>query len=123
MSLLGYLIASLVFIFVLKDSSPVPVFAVFAFFNIVNMLLFAKLPEKRKPVVRHINMVLFTLVLVVLFGTLGRTNLQLEGFFFLTAAGVFGGATTHFLIAKIVGPLLFGRNWCGWACSTAWPMA
>jgi ferredoxin len=25
----------------------------------------------------------------------------------------------HYLIAKIVGPVLFGRIWCGWACWTA----
>jgi ferredoxin-type protein NapH len=24
----------------------------------------------------------------------------------------------HYMIAKIVGPLLFGRMWCGWACWT-----
>jgi polyferredoxin len=24
----------------------------------------------------------------------------------------------HYLIAKIIGPLLFGRMWCGWACWT-----
>jgi polyferredoxin len=25
---------------------------------------------------------------------------------------------THYMIAKIFGPLLFGRLWCGWACWT-----
>ncbi|MBN2717950.1 MAG: 4Fe-4S binding protein [Deltaproteobacteria bacterium] len=118
MSIIGNVIASLIFIYVLDDPSPVPVFGVFTLFNVINMTLFALLPKKKKPIVRHVNMVLFTLVLVVLFGTLGRVNLQIEGLFFLTAAGVFGAATTHFLMAKIIGPILFGRNWCGWACWT-----
>ena len=118
MSIAGNLIASLIFIFALNDPSPVPVFAVFTVFNVINMMLFALLPKRKKPIVRHVNMVLFTLVLVVLFGALGRVNLQIEGLFFLTAAGVFGGATTHFLMAKIIGPIVFGRNWCGWACWT-----
>ncbi len=118
MSILGNVIASLVFIFWLDDPSPVPVFGVFTAFNVVNMILFALLPKNKKPIVRRVNMILFFLVLVVLFGALGRVNLQLEGFFFLTAAGIFGGATTHFLVAKIIGPIIFGRNWCGWACWT-----
>jgi ferredoxin-type protein NapH len=118
MSILGNVIASVVFIFWLDGPSPVPVFGVFTAFNVVNMILFALLPKNKKPVVRRVNMILFFLVLVVLFGALGRVNLQLEGFFFLTAAGIFGGATTHFLVAKIIGPIIFGRNWCGWACWT-----
>jgi polyferredoxin len=28
-------------------------------------------------------------------------------------------AVIHYLIAKLIGPLLFGRVWCGWACWTA----
>ena len=118
MSIVGNVIASLIFIFVIGDPSPVPIFAVFTFFNVINMGLFAVLPKKRKPILRKINMILFTLVLVVLFGALGRNDLQIEGLFFLTAAGIFGAATTHFLMAKILGPVIFGRNWCGWACWT-----
>ncbi len=25
----------------------------------------------------------------------------------------------HYFIAKSIGPVLFGRLWCGWACRTA----
>jgi polyferredoxin len=32
---------------------------------------------------------------------------------------VFYAAVLHYLIAKIFGPLLFGRGWCGYACWTA----
>jgi ferredoxin-type protein NapH len=44
---------------------------------------------------------------------------QIEGLFFEVLSGIFVAATLHYLIAKIIGPLLFGRVWCGWACWTA----
>ena len=33
--------------------------------------------------------------------------------------GVFEAATIHYAVAKIFGPLVFGRGWCGYACWTA----
>lgn len=39
------------------------------------------------------------------------------GFFLFT--GVFEAATIHYAVAKIFGPLVFGRGWCGYACWTA----
>ena len=44
---------------------------------------------------------------------------QIEGLFFDLLTGVFAAAVVHYLIAKVAGPLLFGRVWCGWACWTA----
>jgi polyferredoxin len=44
---------------------------------------------------------------------------QIEGLFFDLLGGVFAAAVLHYLIAKIAGPLIFGRVWCGWACWTA----
>jgi polyferredoxin len=44
---------------------------------------------------------------------------QIEGLFFDVLTGVFAAAVVHYLIAKLVGPLVFGRVWCGWACWTA----
>ncbi|HBQ87662.1 MAG TPA: 4Fe-4S ferredoxin, partial [Syntrophomonas sp.] len=32
---------------------------------------------------------------------------------------MFAAATMHYLIAKIVGPLIFGRAWCSYTCWTA----
>ena len=31
----------------------------------------------------------------------------------------FEAAVIHYLVAKIAGPLFFGRGWCGYACWTA----
>ena len=32
------------------------------------------------------------------------------------STGVFEAATIHYAVAKIFGPLIFGRGWCGYAC-------
>lgn len=47
-----------------------------------------------------------------------QSVVQVEGLLFELLAGVFGAAVLHFLIAKLLGPLLFGRVYCGWACWT-----
>lgn len=48
-----------------------------------------------------------------------RENMQLSGFFYYLFSGVFQAATIHYFVAKIAGPFLFGRGWCGYACWTA----
>lgn len=54
-----------------------------------------------------------------LFGRISPENMQLEGFWFWILAGSFAAAALHYLIAKVFGPFLFNRGWCGWACWTA----
>ena len=44
--------------------------------------------------------------------------MQIEGLFFGLLGGVFQAAVVHYMIAKVFGPMLFGRIWCGWACWT-----
>jgi polyferredoxin len=51
-------------------------------------------------------------------GLMQKENMQIEWVFFSILAGLGGAALTHYLIAKIFGPLVFGRLWCGWACWT-----
>ncbi len=53
------------------------------------------------------------------FGYLRPEDMQIEGFWFWLFAGSFAASVLHYLIAKIFGPLVFGRGWCGWACWTA----
>lgn len=59
------------------------------------------------------------LYMLVYLGFLCRENMQIEGFWYYLFLGVFEAATLHYAIAKIFGPLLFGRGWCGYACWTA----
>lgn len=51
-------------------------------------------------------------------GIICRENMQIEGFWYYLFLGAFEAATIHYLIAKILGPLFFGRGWCGYACWT-----
>lgn len=52
-------------------------------------------------------------------GVLSHENMQIEGFWYYLFLGVFEAATIHYAVAKIFGPLIFGRGWCGYACWTA----
>ena len=57
--------------------------------------------------------------MLVYLGLICNENMQIEGFWYYLFTGVFEAATIHYAVAKIFGPLLFGRGWCGYACWTA----
>ena len=57
--------------------------------------------------------------MLVYLGLISNENMQIEGFWYYLFLGVFEAATIHYVVAKILGPLLFGRGWCGYACWTA----
>jgi len=57
--------------------------------------------------------------MLIFLGLLSNENMQIEGFWYYLFMGVFEAATIHYAVAKIFGPLLFGRGWCGYACWTA----
>lgn len=59
------------------------------------------------------------LYMLVGLGFLARENMQLSGFFYYLYLGVFQAAVIHYAVAKLAGPLVFGRGWCGYACWTA----
>lgn len=58
------------------------------------------------------------LYMLVYLGVISRENMQIEGFWYYLFLGVFEAATIHYFVAKIAGPLFFGRGWCGYACWT-----
>ena len=80
--------------------------------------LYAALPKKQKPLGRRLALLLIGTGLLVFMGVVQSEDMQIEWVFFSLLAGLWGAALTHYLIAKIFGPLLFGRMWCGWACWT-----
>ena len=84
----------------------------------VGLGLYGTLPKKQKPIGRRLTLLLVGLFLVGFAILMGHENVQIEGFVFGLATGVFQMAVIHYLIAKIFGPVLFGRLWCGWACWT-----
>ena len=68
---------------------------------------------------RRIVQLLVGLYMLVYLGLICRENMQIEGFWYYLFTGVFEAATIHYAVAKIFGPLFFGRGWCGYACWTA----
>ena len=68
---------------------------------------------------RRIVQLLVGLYMLVYLGLICNENMQIEGFWYYLFTGVFEAATIHYAVAKIFGPLIFGRGWCGYACWTA----
>ncbi len=68
---------------------------------------------------RRVAQLLVGLYMLVYLGVIRRENMQLEGFWYYLFIGIFEAATIPYAVAKILGPLFFGRGWCGYACWTA----
>jgi ferredoxin-type protein NapH len=85
----------------------------------VGMGVYSTLPKRQKIWGRRLAQFLVGMYMLVFWGILHLENMQLEGFFFYLLAGFFAGSVIHYLVAKIAGPLVFNRGWCGWACWTA----
>ena len=80
--------------------------------------LYAVLPKKKKPIGRKVALTMVGLMLIFFVAIMGRENIQFEGLWFGLFTGFTQAAVMHYLVAKVFGPLLFGRLWCGWACWT-----
>lgn len=81
--------------------------------------LYVGLPKNKKPSGRRFAQLLIGIYLLGFLGLLKMENMQFEGFVFYLLSGFFAGSVIHYLVAKIFGPILFGRGFCGWACWTA----
>lgn len=58
------------------------------------------------------------LYMLIYLGIISNENMQIEGFWYYLFLGIFEAAVIHYLVAKIIGPIIFGRGWCGYACWT-----
>ena len=68
---------------------------------------------------RRVTQLLVGMYMLLYLGVICNENMQIEGFWYYLFTGVFEAATIHYAVAKIFGPLFFGRGWCGYACWTA----
>ena len=68
---------------------------------------------------RRVVQLLVGLYILIYLGIIKNENMQIEGFWYYLFTGVFEAATIHYVVAKIFGPIIFGRGWCGYACWTA----
>ena len=74
---------------------------------------------RKYPYARRVVQLLVGLYMLVYLGLINRENMQIEGFWYYLFTGAFEAATIHYAVAKIFGPLIFGRGFCGYACWTA----
>ena len=81
----------------------------------LGLFLFAK----KVKFARRVVQVLVGCYMLLYLGLICNENMQIEGFWYYLFTGVFEATTIHYAVAKIFGPLLFGRGWCGYACWTA----
>ena len=77
------------------------------------------LPRKKKPTARRLAQLLVGVYMLGFLGLYKYENMQIEGFFFYLLGGFFSGSVIHYLVAKVINPIIIGRGWCGWACWTA----
>lgn len=77
---------------------------------------FIMVPNRKRAAARRPVIFLLGMFLFVLAAFSGRGNMQLEGLFMGLMIGLAYPPILHYAIAKIIGPLGFGRIWCGWAC-------
>lgn len=82
----------------------------------VNIGLYIVWPKAKRSQARRLVIFCLGSLLVGITVTSGRGNMQIEGLFFGVLAGLTQPPVLHFSLAKIGGPLIFGRVWCGWAC-------
>ena len=75
--------------------------------------------QKKQRHARRAVQLCIGLYMLVYLGLICHENMQIEGFWYYLFTGTFEAATIHYAIAKIFGPFLFGRGWCGYACWTA----
>lgn len=77
----------------------------------------------KKDIGRRICLLMIAPLFLVFLGICQRENLQLEEFVFyfllFLQTGLIIRVFVHFCIAKVFGPLIWGRGFCGWACWTA----
>jgi len=78
-----------------------------------------RMPPERRDFGRKVSISLIAPSLLLFVPIANSENLQIEGAVLLLSIGSFSKGVVHYAIAKIFGPLIWGRGYCGWACWTA----
>jgi polyferredoxin len=77
------------------------------------------LPPARKGLGRRVGITLAAPALLLFVPLTNHENFQLEGVLMIVMVGYFSKGFIHYAVAKLAGPLIWGRGFCGWACWTA----
>jgi polyferredoxin len=89
----------------------------------IGLLISAKRNGIAKDLGRRISILMISPIFLIFLGIIQRENLQIEETVFDTifflSSGIITPVVLHYAIAKIIGPFIWGRGFCGWACWTA----
>lgn len=88
----------------------------------IGILVRTRLPPARRDLGRRVAIAIVAPSLLFFVPIANRENLQLEGVVFLLSVGSFSKGVVHYAVAKVFGPLIWGRGFCGWACWTIAPL-
>jgi ferredoxin-type protein NapH len=126
-SFIFFLLIAVIFSIIFKTSFYFLNFLIIGICCSLGLGLWPVLPNNKKDNARILSMILvgsymvfglgFGLIYIV-FGHISSDNMQIEGFWFWLLSGIYAAGVMHYSIAKITGPFLYGRAWCGWCCWT-----
>lgn len=89
----------------------------------IGLLIARNKKREKKDIGRRIAILLIAPIFLFFLGYYQRENLQLEeAVFYLTfflSTSLFIRVLVHYTVAKVFGPLIWGRGFCAWACWTA----
>lgn len=83
------------------------------------MFLRTVLRGRRRLLGRKVALLMILPSLLFFVPIVNNENFQLEGVALIVLVGFFSKGFIHYLIAKILGPLIWRRGFCGYACWTA----
>lgn len=75
--------------------------------------------RKKKYIGRKVAILMILPILLFFVPISNNENFQMEGIVLIILIGYFNKGFIHYAVAKIFGPLIWGRGFCGWACWTA----
>jgi polyferredoxin len=78
-----------------------------------------KLKGNKRLIGRKVSILMILPCLLFFVPIVNNENFQLEGVTLIILVGFFGKGFIHYAIAKIFGPLIWRRGFCGYACWTA----
>lgn len=89
-------------------------------FSITTGILISHYLKGEKRIIgRKITLLMIFPCLFLFVPLINNENFQLEGVVLIVLVGFFSKGFIHYAIAKIFGPLIWRRGFCGWACWTA----
>jgi polyferredoxin len=85
----------------------------------IGAFLRIKLKGLKKLIGRKITLLMILPCLLLFVPIINNENFQLEGVVLIILVGFFSKGFIHYAVAKIFGPLIWRRGFCGYACWTA----